>query len=483
MPDIRRIVRRLSAPRACALSIVALLFATGVSGAQEGRQLIDGIAAVVGDEVILESEVDEEVYIYQARTGMDVSGAEGADIRAEILREMVDEMLLVAKARRDTVVVEEAELEAELENRVSDLRERHGSDEAFRAALAEEGLTLDELKDLYRDDIERRMLAEKVVRQEVHSNIDVTWGEVEDYYEEHREEVARVPEAYRLAGILISAQPSEEAKRAAFEKLSRAREELEQGVPFEEVAREYSEDASASRGGDLGRIRRGMMVPEFEEAAFSLEPGETSGIVPSRFGFHIIRVEEATDEGIRARHILVRVESRPEDYQRARARAESVRQMALGDADFASLAQEYSDDPNTGGAGGELGWFRTGEMSPSIDEAVSGVEEGGVAPVVEGEGGFYVLKVLEHREEGVAELDEIREDLRDYIYGLKVEEAYSEFMDGLSDEIYVDIRGAETEVADPEALDASTEPGDPEALDAGTEPAEQVTEPGSGLTE
>jgi len=430
----------LSVPRRVGLALLIMAAGAVAASAQEELQVIDGIAAIVGDEVILESEVDEEFYTYQMRTGAEISSEQASEIRSGILREMVDEMLLVAKARRDSIAVEEDELESEIDRRVDELRERHGSEEALEEALSQEGVTLDELKDLYRGDIERRLLAEKVVREEVHAHIDVTWGEVGEYYEQHKDEVARMPEAFRLAGILVTPAPSELAKEQALELMSAARAELEAGTPFEDVAREYSQDASASRGGDLGVVRRGTMVPEFEEALFSLGAGEVSGIVPSRFGFHIIKVDEAEGDALRARHILARVAPGPEDDERAMALAESVRQLAIDGADFGSLAAQYSDDETTRDTGGVLGWFRVGEMAPSIEAAVRQVDAGGIAPVVEGEGGYYVIKVLEHEEERVASLDEVREELRDYIYGMRAEEAYNDLMSRLYDEIYVEMR-------------------------------------------
>lgn len=432
-------LRSLFAPL-CAVVVVALAVGSVAAQTEGERELIDGIAAVVGEEIILESEVDEEFYIYQVRTGASVPASEGERIRGEIVREMIDEMLLVAKAHRDSVFLTEGELSAEIDRRVSELRDRHGSDDALEAALATEGITLDELKEIYRDDIERRLLAEKVVRNEVHSKIDVTWGEVSDYYEENRDEVGSVPEAFRLAGILVSPKPSEFAKRAAIERMNAARQRLEGGEAFEDVARELSDDASAARGGDLGTFGRGAMVPEFEEAAFALEPGEISGIVPSRFGFHIIRVTEVSADEVHAWHILARVVPGPEDAERARARAESLRQLSVSGADFETLAAEYSDDETSGSNGGVLGWFRAGEMAPAISEAVAGLSVGGLAPVVAGDGGYYVIKLLEHEEERIASLDEVREDLRDYIYGLKAEEAYTALMERLSQEIFIDVR-------------------------------------------
>jgi peptidyl-prolyl cis-trans isomerase SurA len=440
-----------------AVSFAAFALPFVVVAQTEGaRQLVDGIAAVVGDEIILESEVDEEFYIYQMRTGARAGAVESERIRAEIVREMIDEMLLVAKAHRDSIVLEEAELSDEIERRVQELRERHGSDEALEEVLSAEGIELDDLRRIYRDDIERRLLAQKVVGREVHARTDVTWGEVEQYYEEHSEEVGRVPESFRLAGILVTPKPSEAAKAAAIEKMNTARSELESGVPFEQVAARYSDDPSSARGGDLGSfrrgtmvpefeevlfaLRRGTMVPEFEEVLFALEPGEVSGIVPTRFGFHIIQAVDVTEDEVHARHILARVMPGPEDAARARTLADSLRQSAVDGADFTALAIQHSDDEVSRSNGGALGWFRKGEMSPFIENALDGIEPGDVAPVVQAEDGFYVIKLLEHEEERVASLDEVREDLRDYIYSVKAEEAYSALIDRLSKEIFIDIR-------------------------------------------
>ncbi len=430
---------RATMARALVLAATLLAFSAVVTPA--ARQLVDGIAAVVGDEIILESEIDEELYIYQLRTGTgSMSESEALSVRSEIVRQMVDETLLVAMARRDTVMLPSGELEAELERRVEEVKRRHGTDAAFSAALAEQGLTLDELKVMYRDDIERRLLAEIVVRREVHSRIDVTWGEVENYYEEHTDEVGRVPESYEVAGILSVPQVSEAAKRGATERMMEVRAKLDAGESFEDLAREYSDDVTAASGGDLGFIARGIMVPEFEDAVFALDPGEVSGVVPTRFGFHIIQAVEKDDDRVHARHILARLSPGPEDAERARARAETLRQMVVGDADFADVAREYSDDPQSREQGGSLGTFTLEELEPSFQAVLAGLEPGGITEVIEGDSGFYVLKLLGHNEPRTADLDEIREDLREYVFGLKAEEAYVVLMDRLANEIHIDIR-------------------------------------------
>ena len=414
---------------------------TGPAESETTRQLVDGIAAVVGDEIILESEVDEEFYIYQMRTGASgLSRDEMARIRSGIVREMVNETLLVAVAHRDTVQLEPDDLDREIEKRVAELVARHGSEEALDAALAEEGMTLAELKDLYTDEIERRLLAEKIVRSEVHGSIDVTWREVEEYYAEHSEEVGQTPEAFLIAGIMVAPKITEDAKQAAIDRMSDVSERLADGEPFEELAREYSDDASGATGGDLGTFGRGVMVPEFEDAVFAMEEGEVSGIIPTRFGFHIVEVLERSDTDVRARHILARVAPGPEDEVRARAVAESLRQRVLDGEDLAELARLRSDDPATRESGGVLGWFTRENLAPSFTDVIAGLSPGEVADVAVGEGGFYVLRLEDHKEARTATLDEVREDLKDYLFARKAEKGYEELIDRLSREIFVDIR-------------------------------------------
>jgi peptidyl-prolyl cis-trans isomerase SurA len=268
----------------------------------------------------------------------------------------------------------------------------------------------------------------------------VTWGEVEAYYAEHTEEIAQMPETYEIAGILVVPKVSEEAKRDAIERMTAIKDRLEAGEAFEDLAREHSDDASAELGGDLGYVTRGIMVSEFEEAVFALEVGEVSGIVPTRFGFHLIKVEDKEDDRVHARHILARVAPGPADDVLAQARAESLRQLVLAGDDFASVAYEYSDDPVSRERGGELGTFTVDGVAPAFGAVLFDLEVGEIAEVVRGDSGYYVLKLVAHEEPHLASLDEIREDLREFLFSIKAEEGYRELIDRLHGEIHIDIR-------------------------------------------
>jgi len=122
------------------------------------------------------------------------------------------------------------------------------------------------------------------------------------------------------------------------------------------------------------------------------------------------------------------------------ATAESLRQRVLDGEDFAELARLRSDDPATREEGGVLGWFTHANLAPAFKDVIVELSPGGVSDVTAGEAGFYVLKLLEHQEARIATLDEVRENLKDYIFARKAEEAYGELIDRLSREIFVDIR-------------------------------------------
>jgi peptidyl-prolyl cis-trans isomerase SurA len=408
---------------------------------EAARQKVDGIAAIVGDEIILESDIDEELYLFDMRSGGKALTEDNVlQYRGDVVREMVDEMLLVAKAKRDSIELEPGAVDEELDRRVAELETRHGSPEALDAALAAEGLTREGLREIYRDDIERRMLAEQVIRREVHSKIDVTWRDVEEYYNSEGADVAQVPEAFHVAGIVSSPKVSEDLKRVAYDKLSEARAALASGMSFEDAAARYSEDASALRGGDLGWFGPGMMVPEFEEAVMALSVGEVSGIVPSRFGFHIIKLEERDGDRVHARHILARVTPGPEDALHAKARADSLRAMIAAGADFSSIAGGYSDDEASRARGGDLGWFAPGDLDPQFETALRALEPGGITEVIKGDGGYYILMLVEYEEPRTAQLDEIRDQLKDYLYNLRAEERFQKLIEELRREIFIDIR-------------------------------------------
>lgn len=221
--------------------------------------------------------------------GAPISETQLNDMKSNILDGMINEELLYQEAQAQGVSASESEVEEQIQQ----YKGQYG-DEGFAQALANAGMNEDQL----RDEISRSLTIQQLLEQEVTSGIEVTDDEVRTFYEENTQ-MFEQSESVKASHILIDTRDAEteEAKQEALSRAEDLLDQVEGGADFAELAREYSEGPSASSGGSLPQFSRGEMVPPFEEAAFALEPGETSDIVETRFGFHIIRVEEKSGGG------------------------------------------------------------------------------------------------------------------------------------------------------------------------------------------
>ncbi len=210
-----------------------------------------------------------------------------------------------------------------------------------------------------------------------------------------------------------------QAEADALQRIEDASARIEAGEAFTAVAIDVSDDSSAAQGGDLGWFGRGAMVPEFEEAAFALQPSEISEPIKSDFGYHLILVEEVNEEEdqVKARHILARINLTPDPASQQSADAEalaeikSIRTRILAGESFEDIAAEVSDDATNADQGGDLGWFGRGTMVPEFDEVAFSLEPGTLSEPVKTQFGYHLIQVEENdaeREVDEAELDKRR---------------------------------------------------------------------------
>ncbi len=254
---------------------VGLLLGAGlVTVVTSGMRRGTAVAATVNGEVIYQRELDGEVDAIARQYGIDAATPEGRRQRQEIARivldQLIDQRLILQQARLHNALPSEADVDAQ----VAEIRRTFPTEADFQAALAQRRLTLADLRARLRSSLAVRTLATRV------TPVTVSDEEVARYFREHRSEFDR-PEQVRVRHILL------DDPRMAELVLGR----LRRGELFENLAREYSRDAdSRERGGDLGWVSRGQLVPEFEQVAFSLQPGQVSGIVRTQYGYHLIQV-------------------------------------------------------------------------------------------------------------------------------------------------------------------------------------------------
>lgn len=260
-----------------AITVVLALAGTAAAVAVTlGMQRGTSAAATINGEVIYRSELDREVSAIARQYGIDLASEQGRAQRGEIVRivldQMIDQRLILQEARRQDALA----ADAQVDKAIDDIKANFPSETEFQFALDQRGLTLNDLRERLRTTLTVQNLQAKV------STAAVTEAEIRTYFQEHRAEYDR-PEQVRLRHILV--------EREAEARLALAR--LRRGEKFEDLAKQLSKDpGSKDQGGDLGFVARGQLVPEFEQAAFALRPGQISAPVKTQFGYHIIQLLE-----------------------------------------------------------------------------------------------------------------------------------------------------------------------------------------------
>ncbi len=252
--------------------------------------------AVVNGEPISRAELEQEMTPVRHRMGMtgeNVDEAKLAEIRKEVLENLIRRELIFQESREKGFTVEESAVE----ERLSALKARFPDPEQFQQMMAQMNFT----EEILKQQIREQLTIQKFVESRIVEKIEVAEAEAKKYYEENRDQFEQ-PEQIHARHILIKVEEGadEAAKTDAKERLEAVRGKLEEGGDFEELAEEYSEGPSKSRGGDLGFFGRGQMVKSFEDAAFALEPGEVSGLVETQFGYHLIELVEEKAAGVQS---------------------------------------------------------------------------------------------------------------------------------------------------------------------------------------
>src|SRR5690606_3688749 len=317
------------------LLLTALLTLAPAARAQNAPppELVDRVAAVVGDSVILLSEVDEEILTRFASLGQPLPNDTAVmnRYRRQVLDNKISELLFVQAALRDSVAVSDDEVQRNVDADIAQRQRAMGGEAAFMRALAQQRLTLAEYRDILARGIRREGIIQQYIGllQRDRRPPPVTEDEVRAFFEAQKANLGRRPATLTFEQVVVAPRASDSARAAARERAIEILDELRKGADFEALARRHSDDGGTKdQGGNLGWFRRGDMVPQFDSAAFALRPGQLSGVVESSFGFHIIRVDRVRGAERQARHILVRPELTDEDIARAPEIAEQVAERA-----------------------------------------------------------------------------------------------------------------------------------------------------------
>ncbi len=368
-PTTPRLIERTFAIAAAALWI----------GAHAARTSVDGIAAVVDGTPILLSEVEE----FRQALGAQRPGFAAlppAEQRTTAVERLIDEKVLLAKARQDTTIkVSEQDASTRADEMFARAAEQQGGEKQLELALRQTaGMSLGQFKARLVEQMRDQMMRQKLQMKFV-GDVEPSQLQVQDFFRAYADSMPVQKDGVRLSHIQWRVKANAKIDATARAKAEGLIARLDRGESFADLAKSQSEDFSSKDGGDLGYTKRGTLDPDFERGAFALDAGDyTPRPVRTRYGYHIIRVTSKKDNEIRTAHILVKVVPSTEDIARARAFLDSVRLTLKSSADFATAARALSEDKKTREQGGDLGWFQKDQLDPSYKDAVDSLAEGAI---------------------------------------------------------------------------------------------------------
>ena len=379
-----------------------LLFAFSILTSQE-QQIVDQVIGQVGSEIILLSDVENSLKQFAAQQ----QGKLPPNAECFVLENIMVQKLLVNQAHLDSILVSDAEAEAQVDQRINRILGMMGNDRDYFISYYSK--TPEEMREEMFDGVKDLLLEERM-RAQIIENINITPTEVKNFF-------ASIPvdslpyydSEVEVSEIVINPVANESSKKAAYEKLQKLKDRVAAGESFEELASKFSDDpGSGSQGGNLGWAKRGQFVPEFEAAAYKLEPDEITPIIETQYGYHIIQLLERRGNRIRLRHILVKPEVTDEDHQLVVQKLDSIRNLINIDSiSFEESVLKFSDESSQSfNNGGRIinpqsgdSYFPVADLDTDIYFAIDTVEVNGITGPIEfltptREVGYKIVKLM-----------------------------------------------------------------------------------------
>jgi peptidyl-prolyl cis-trans isomerase SurA len=402
--------------------------------------LLDRIAAVVNDGVVLRSDLERETEQVIARLREQQTELPPRNVlRRQILERLIMEEIQIQRADRLGIQVTDETLNATL----ADIARRNGVPfDQLPQVLAQQGI---DYRD-FRDGVRREMRLQLLRQRDVIARINVSPRELEQFLARQQNAPDRNAE-YNVSHILISvpvsASPEQIEARAA--RANEVYEKAKSGADFAQLAVTYSDSSTNIEGGSLG-WRKGAQLPSIvSEQIAKMRPGDVSEPIRTPSGFHIFKlndmrggVQQAVESQVRVRHILLRT-NELEDDETVRQRLADIRERVLKGEDFAAIAAVTSQDPGSAAEGGDLGWAGPGTYVPEFEKQLESLQDGEISEPFKSPYGWHIVQMIGRRQHDITD-DLRRQQAFIQLREAKAEEETELWLRRLRDEAYVEYR-------------------------------------------
>jgi peptidyl-prolyl cis-trans isomerase SurA len=423
--------------------LLALILSTAGSAAPSisnlGVKHLDGVAAVVNDDVIVESELENRIRTIRARLRKAGTPAPAtAVLERQVLERLILDRLQLQLADRLGVRVDDGSLNEALR----EMAQRNGlSLSQFRDVLEQEGYDFA----AFREEIRQQMVIAQVQQRQVEARIRVSDREIDNHLATQAKQ-GNEENAYHLAHILVALPEAASAEEIAAtrQRTHEILDSIQRGTSFASAAVAHSSGQQALQGGDLGWRREPELPTIFAGVVPQMAIGDIRGPIQSPSGFHLIQLLDKRGEArhivqqTRARHILIRTEEGTNDAEAEHRLAQLRERIEAGEA-FVELARAHSEDTASAAKGGELGWINPGDMVPAFRESMEGLQPGQISQPFRTQFGWHLVQVVQRRAHD--DTDELRRlNAKEQIRERKAEEELQSWLRQLRDEAYVELR-------------------------------------------
>lgn len=375
------------------------------SNAQDGNKImIDKVISVVAEHPIYLSEFEDQISQYKSQ-GTEIT----PDLKATLFEDMLNQKLLVYKAQLDSIIVDDAEVNGQIESRINYFKQQIGGEEELVKYFKK---PMSEIKEDMKDPIREQLVTQRA-KWAITDGVTLTPGEIKSYFLSiPQDSLPNVDDQLQIAQILKYPKPSTSAINETKAKLNDLKKRVIEGESFATLAILYSEDpGSSSNGGLYKGIKRGMFVKEFEDVMFGLELGQLSDPFKTEYGYHIVKLEGRTGEVVDLRHILMSPTIEIKQLTESSAALDSIKTFIESNKiTFSEAALDHSDDKATKQNGGLLinpetrtTFFEIEKMERTLASSIQGLKEGDISKpqfvkTPDGKQAYRILKIVSKKD-------------------------------------------------------------------------------------
>lgn len=399
--------------------------------------LLDRIASVVEDKIVLLSDVvlAANAVAAQQQINPNTNPVAYQKLLESSRESMVEQLLIIEMAEQDSVEILDKDVDKALDQQIENIISQTGSKEQAEAAL---GKKISDFKRSYRDDMKGKLLAEKYTST-LTTSISVSRGDVLDFFNTYKDSIPSFPTLYKTHHILLEIKPSKESDDESLLKAQSIREEILDGLSFNEAAKKYSADpGSKDQGGNLGYVPRGTFVKEFDRAVFTVEKNVLTEPIKTQYGYHLIEVLERTGEKVLSRHILIKTETTDLDKRKTYDTINDIKNDINSFEEFSEAALKYSDDKTSNSNKGFLGMIDLDYYQvPELRQEIKNIEVKTVSNPISTDFGYHLIWVDEVKEGGPPNLNSNWLDLEKMALNKKKSDWYNNWINEIKSNFYI----------------------------------------------